>query len=69
MLPSAMRPEPTTAIHPTTLHRFDGGLPSGKSKNTNGIVVIVSRGIQLPSQATKVAPGSEPGDVKSAYTT
>jgi hypothetical protein len=54
------------ASHPTSLHRLDGGLPSGNSKNTNGIDVSARSGIQLPSHATRVAPGSDPGAVKSA---
>src|SRR4029079_3018216 len=50
-------------------HRADGGLPSGNSKNTNGIDVIAKSGIQLPNHATTVAPGSDPDEAKRAYTT
>ena len=69
MLPRTRRLMLASAIHPTGLHRLDGGLPSGNSKNTNGIDVIARSGIQPPSQATTVAPGSDPGEVKRAYTT
>lgn len=68
-VPRRRKPDPRRDSHNTIRQPRDGTRPVGNSRKSNGMHATGTRGDQVPTQATKVDSGSEPGAVTSARIT